>query len=386
MKPPRIYKRGNYYYIRFHEPGRRNAVDRATGIRADHIDWKKSKHVKILRLKVAEIEDERHQKKHGVYYTELAKKRLVSWAELLEEFNKANEIDRDKPLAPKTLIHRRNAVSFLQKWRDIPPHKFNRDTALEFRAWAKTKLEPKSLKGYFGVYQTLMKFAVRYGAANEIAGIRISAPKKEVRMMDEQDLKTLLTFLYHKNRPFMDQIFFLALSGWRKSDGCKLLRSQIKPSGIKYLNTKVGRNEIQPVTKAMEFTLSGDFGGFVFLLRSERNVGYYLARACEHAKVPRITPHDLKRYHIQSVARRAKTDPRTFELVAHHSPTTAQTAMDHYAGRDLVLIQEALDNTHEPWLPFIQNLPSTFWDNEVYSLTNDRGKQGRNKKGHSKVA
>jgi len=244
------------------------------------------------------------------------------------------------------------------------------------------------VESYFIHLKALWEFAVQKGyiPSNVAKGIVVRVPPRDIKHIALDDELKLQTFLYHKERGLLMHLQGERLFGFRVNEGCKfILKEHINfaTNIFRYWNAKAGRWEDIPMSKAqrlhaqlaLETTPEGEY---LYPYRNRKTVSYYLTRACEFVGIPKFTSHDLKRAYVREIAK-VKPDPRTFDLACHHSPTVNITAVQHYMGRDLELLHETLEAAQAHWVPFIEGLPATSWDETDYKFSNPKSSVARKK-------
>jgi integrase len=390
VKPPRIYARGDYFWIRYYLPGQKNEVRESTqipldpGIKIpepksrDYDWWKKSKSSAKLKKKLDDITFSREASSRGIELDDTPD--IPPIDALLEEFNAVNAEERDRERAGATILHRETALKFFKSaLKGKPWYQINRQWVLDLRKSSKANYAPSSIRGYFVVLKMLMTYAVREGyiPVNPFEGISVIVPKKSPNKVSNSEERTLFTFLYHKNRALFYQALFQRLTGLRASDVCKLKKKDMQKDGtLTYFNSKAHRIETVPLsaaTRQLLRSMPANESEWLFEFRHIRTMVYYMQRASEFAGVQHIHTHQLKRSYMQELAK-AKPDARTFDLLAHHAPTVNQVAVNYYAGKDLDLMREALEAAQAEWIGFLKELPTTKGDEKEYRFSNGKGK------------
>lgn len=388
MKPPRVYVRGNRFYIQVYDPTTQSNRKIATGIEADIPAplstsnpswWRKSKHARKLSKLVGELEVLRNRVAIGTAVFEPRRVIGPTFDTLIEEYAIMREEARDRPVAAKTREHWYISRDFLLRFKeDFELGDITREFVTAFRTWGKTQLKPKSLQGYWINYRAFFAFAERrkYIPYNHFRDYSISVPAKEPAQISEESVMRVLGFAFVKLRPLFDQLWGMLCTGIRVSNNADLKIEDVdrKTRTLTYLNTKSNRWEKFPLSEAycMNFDrMSFDSAPYLYKYRDLKTVGYYLARACAFAGEPKISSHDLKRLYVQTVAK-ASPDARTFDLLAHHSPTVSQTAMAYYAGRDIELMRSAINAGQAHYIGIYKSFLEQVDDGKVYHFSNPK--------------
>lgn len=355
MKAPRIYINKGHYHLDYHQDGKR--LRPSTGIAVDHKDWKKSKSVSKLRAAIRRIENKRYADSINMSFRDSASDLELS--DLLQLYADTHSAER-YTLHDSTLEQFKYAINFLLKYEPrVTTCSLTREAVLQVRLKSKKDLADVTVKSYFGRLRTLYHFAVREGLRidNPFLGILIRVKTEPPRVIAIEDEYEVFRELYDIDKKAFAQTAFQRLTAFRVSEVCRLKNDQIDLRGkvIKYINSK-GVNDLFPITPALEVILGyREKEEYAFYYRTRWSVHRPLAEASGKVLDMPYTTHQLKKAYSQEVDILNLND-RHFKQLIHHSPKNSDTGVVHYAGRNLRLMKEILEEVQRHWIPFFESL------------------------------
>lgn len=356
LHSPRIYIRNGWYWIQYWEPSTKKQVKKSTAIQADSKDWKRSKERKKLDAIVATVERNRLGFRVGIPTVEQPRQD-ITLQELLVAFNEANRRERGEK-SQKTLEHRAYAVQLVGKFINGKSiNSVTRDAALSIRDTSDKS--PATIRGVFTEMRILFNYAVREGhiKTNPFSGILVTLKKKAPRRVLFEDEKKVFRRIYSLDKPLFCQLLMLRLTGLRANDVCDMKRDILKDGVLIMDNGKGNREEIMPLTTAIEFVLkeNNQYPTYLFKYRNDKTLYHYLQKHCEAVGIENIGLHQLKKNYAFEIAN-AEPDERTYDALLHHSPTTNKVGVQHYSGKIHRLMKEVLEKAQGGWVEFFQEL------------------------------
>lgn len=376
MKPARVFVKGDKFWLEYYATSTKK-VRKSLGLKLDITPpavlkgtpdwWKQSKHRAKIKEAIDLIANQRlyDQMDLPAEFRPNKKKEPIGLRELLAEYNRINELDREKRLSPFSLSHRRNALDFLFKFKpNASLANLKREDILELRTWSKTLYAQESRRGYFLELRLLFKFALeqKHLTENPFANITVRVDKKDPKRIDLHDQQRVFEWLYRNERNAYFQLMFQRLTFVRISDTCRIEPGKIDLENLRfsYQNNKADREEPWPIAPALMLLLKqlpkeSWSKKYLFHYLEKSKPSHILGDANEALEISGVTSHQLKRSGLQEVSRTNPTQ-RTFDALAHHAPTVNRLAVEHYVGNDLELMREHLTLAQQPWLEFQQKL------------------------------
>jgi integrase len=360
-----MYARGGYFWISYYKPGQKNDVRRSTNIALDipapgkrpAADWwKKSKRRKELQVIYDDVLFERSAESRGIEVLERSDL-PATIEDLLSEFTTESLDTKDRPRAKNTLVHRRHAIALLNKYlKGRPWYAIDQKWVVDFRDAAKKEYSDTSLRGYFIVLRMLYRYAADKGyiERSPFARVVVSVEKKDIQHLTRDQEYELFTWLWQNDRPIFHQLLFQRLTGLRVSEVCALTWDSVKGDLLHYYNSKAHRWEDMPLSKAALQVLPVKNGDRIFHYANKRSVIKRLELMKKAVRLD-VHTHIMKEGFLREVAATAP-DARTFDALAHHAPTVNKLAVEHYSGRVIKLMREAVDKAHTHWISFLIRL------------------------------
>jgi integrase len=299
----------------------------------------------------------------GVRATPSCTKNNASLGDLLEEYNRVNQLERGNR-SKETLAKRLKATRFLLRFDpNLRVDLVTRAVVLQLREWACARYKPSSVRGYFVELKALYDYALRIKLVEEnpFKGITITIPHKLPVRIKISEQYRLFRFLYQTNKGLFYQALFQRLTGLRVSDACKLRWEQFDPETrlLTYHNSKGKREEEYPLSNAVLqlFELMGGCRskGTMFEFKHGKTVADYISKGCEFAGITHFASHQLKRDYASEVGKH-KPDPRTYDALLHHEPVANPVGRRHYDGQQHDLMFECLNAAQQHWIAFLNEV------------------------------
>jgi len=342
--------------------------------------WRRSKHAKEIANFLSEWEKERMRKLMGLTIDQPFVNTTLTLDDLIQQFIRDIEKKRDRPLSFKSIEHFNCAAKFLKKYRkNIVISDIDLGFVYAFRDWSKTQpLSLVSLSGYFADYRRFFKYARSRGyiQQNVFEDVVIYIEKQEIRKVSPEAMEELFAFLYLKNRPLFDQVWCERMAGLRVTEAAQIKLANIDMKNGLMCYTQKGNRLVRnfPIPDALLINLQTmlmEDAPFVFHFRDKKSVGYYLKRATSFINIEQIKTHDFKKAYLQEIARADPSD-RIFEMLAHHSPTVAQTVVEFYADADVDNMRKVVNHAQVHWLEKLELFRKQKDDGKVYLFSNPK--------------
>jgi integrase len=334
-----LYEKKGWLYLSWTDSFGKRHQD-ALRLRADREGKFLAKRVKAAKERELAIDPLAHTM---AIATDKKQRSGTKLSELRDLAEKENGSDGEKKAKNTVRLWKLSANKLIECIGDVPVAMITPETMHAFRTWAIEKDGKENAAAWIrnlgGLFkQAKLRHLIPSSPITE--DVRIRQERKPVVAMTQEEVQKLFVKAHEmKGIGFLNQLRFLAYTGFRANESCAIRRRQIffDRGYIEHINIKGKRTEPFPIySKLVELlepmrNLSAE--DFLFEYRSVDTLSHYFTEVRDKLKLDkRYTLHTLKKVFVSTLIQSGVHQMNVNRLANHMD---MQTTRDHYVWFDI---------------------------------------------------